>query len=229
MTLEEIREEIDQIDQQMKALFLKRMDCARRVAETKARTGGDVYVAEREAAMVKRRTSDIADEELKENYRDFLTHTICISRKHQYGILTKMQDETVRALLAEAGLEEGAGKEAVRVSLRCREEDLHRYMDMAALNHVSVKEMAAKETEEGMAAELLLKGNVNHAGCHLPVQPCNLQCGDSGKNNTAGFGTDGPYSLCLCAGDYTDVFSHGLCGSAASCQAHYRGGGVFCC
>ena len=49
MTLEEIREEIDQIDQQMKALFLKRMDCARRVAETKARTGGDVYVAEREA------------------------------------------------------------------------------------------------------------------------------------------------------------------------------------
>ena len=118
MTLEEIREEIDQIDQQMKALFLKRMDCARRVAETKARTGGDVYVAEREAAMVKRRTSDIADEELKENYRDFLTHTICISRKHQYGILTKMQDETVRALLAEAGLEEGAGEEAVRVSLR---------------------------------------------------------------------------------------------------------------
>ena len=75
-----------------------------------------------------------------------------------------MQDGTVRALLAEAGLEEGAGKEAVRVSLRCREEDLHRYMDMAALNHVSVKEMAAKETEEGMAAELLLKGNVRQEG-----------------------------------------------------------------
>ena len=43
-------------------------------------------------------------------------------------------------------------------------EDLHRYMDMAALNHVSVKEMAAKETEEGMAAELLLKGNVRQEG-----------------------------------------------------------------
>ena len=90
MTLEQIREEIDAIDQQMKALFIRRMDCARQVAETKAETGGDVYVAERETAMTEKRTADIEDRELKENYRDFLTHTICISRKHQYGILTKM-------------------------------------------------------------------------------------------------------------------------------------------
>ena len=76
MTLEEIREEIDAIDRQMKALFIKRMDCARQVAETKAKTGGDVYVAEREAAMIQKRTSGIEDRELRENYRDFLTHTI---------------------------------------------------------------------------------------------------------------------------------------------------------
>ena len=103
MTLEQIREEIDAIDQQMKALFIRRMDCARQVAETKAETGGDVYVAEREAAMTEKRTADIEDRELKENYRDFLTHTICISRRYQYGILKKMQDEAVCSLLCRSG------------------------------------------------------------------------------------------------------------------------------
>ena len=34
MTLDEIRVEIDAVDGQMKPLFLKRMECARSVAET---------------------------------------------------------------------------------------------------------------------------------------------------------------------------------------------------
>ena len=44
MTLDEIRAEIDKIDSKMKELFIKRMECARHVAEVKAATGGDVYV-----------------------------------------------------------------------------------------------------------------------------------------------------------------------------------------
>ena len=35
MTLEEVRKEIDAIDQQLLPLFLKRMDCAKQVAEIK--------------------------------------------------------------------------------------------------------------------------------------------------------------------------------------------------
>ena len=37
MTLDEIRVEIDAVDTQMKPLFLKRMECAKQVAEAKAK------------------------------------------------------------------------------------------------------------------------------------------------------------------------------------------------
>ena len=43
MTLEEVRNEIDEIDTNMKPLFLRRMKCGKHVAEVKGQTGGDVF------------------------------------------------------------------------------------------------------------------------------------------------------------------------------------------
>ena len=57
MTLEEIRKQIDAIDTQMKPLFLQRMECARYVAEEKEKTGGNVYVPEREREIIEKRLS----------------------------------------------------------------------------------------------------------------------------------------------------------------------------
>ena len=56
MSLDEIRHHIDGVDAQMKKLFLERMDCARQVAEEKAKTGGDVFVPSREEAILAART-----------------------------------------------------------------------------------------------------------------------------------------------------------------------------
>ena len=42
MTLEEVRNEIDEIDTNMKPLFLRRMQCGKHVAEIKGQNGGDV-------------------------------------------------------------------------------------------------------------------------------------------------------------------------------------------
>ena len=47
MTLEEVRNEIDEIDTNMKPLFLRRMKCGKHVAEVKGQNGGDVFVLER--------------------------------------------------------------------------------------------------------------------------------------------------------------------------------------
>ena len=47
MTLEEVRNEIDEIDTNMKPLFLRRMKCGKHVAEVKAQTGG-VYLFSKE-------------------------------------------------------------------------------------------------------------------------------------------------------------------------------------
>ena len=58
MTLEEIRVEIDAVDTEMKPLFLRRMECSRQVAEAKEKSGGDVYVPEREKVVIGGRSSD---------------------------------------------------------------------------------------------------------------------------------------------------------------------------
>ena len=47
MTLEEVRNEIDEIDTNMKPLFLRRMTCGKHVAEVKGQNGGDVFVLEK--------------------------------------------------------------------------------------------------------------------------------------------------------------------------------------
>ncbi len=54
MNLNEIREEIDAIDRQMVALFMRRMDCARQVAEYKLENGMPIFHPEREKQVLDR-------------------------------------------------------------------------------------------------------------------------------------------------------------------------------
>ena len=62
MDLNDIRREIDQIDDQLTELFVRRMDCSRRVAETKRETGRAVRDPARERAIVNRLTQQAGDE-----------------------------------------------------------------------------------------------------------------------------------------------------------------------
>ena len=103
MTLNEIRARIDEIDGQIKELFLARMDCARLVAQTKAERGGDVFVPQREAEIIQGRTADV-DGAFRARYADFLTGLMRISRNYQYSLLTGMQAEVLEALLARVEL-----------------------------------------------------------------------------------------------------------------------------
>ena len=73
MTLEEVRNEIDEIDTNMKPLFLRRMKCGKHVAEVKGQTGGDVFVLERELEIIEKRAADV-DPEIQEEYKTFLRH-----------------------------------------------------------------------------------------------------------------------------------------------------------
>lgn len=66
MELKEIRQKIDAVDGQMKELFLKRMELSGRVAEAKRRTGGAVYVKEREAEVLALRSDGVSAELLPE-------------------------------------------------------------------------------------------------------------------------------------------------------------------
>ena len=52
MSLKPIREEIDKIDEQLSELFVRRMECSRKVAEYKIEHGLEVVNREREEAVL---------------------------------------------------------------------------------------------------------------------------------------------------------------------------------
>src|SRR5699024_6532404 len=83
MTLEEIRKEIDQVDSQMKALFLRRRKAAQEVAKVKAQTHDKVLKPDREQAMLDRLGADLSGQERAE-YCSFLRKLVALSRKCQY-------------------------------------------------------------------------------------------------------------------------------------------------
>ena len=91
LDLNKLREEINEIDQEMVALFKKRMNVAASVAEYKKEKGLPVLDAARERALLGK-ISDMAGEEL-DGYARTLYHTMLdVSRAYQY---TKLGSQSV--------------------------------------------------------------------------------------------------------------------------------------
>ena len=85
--LSEIRKQIDEIDQQLVDLFKKRLDVAKKVAETKRGTGKKVYDREREEEKLSELEKYARDRFEKQAIRELFLQTMSISRKLQYQIL----------------------------------------------------------------------------------------------------------------------------------------------
>ena len=101
MDLEEIRQEINLVDEQMKELFLKRMELSYHVAENKKRTKGAVYVPKREQEILAARTNGVSDE-YKQECKNFFQQMMEISRVYQYSKLTD-DSEKLKMLLDREG------------------------------------------------------------------------------------------------------------------------------
>lgn len=90
MTLDEIRKEIDQIDEALLPLFLKRMECAKKVAAIKKESGQPVFNAEREQAILDRvggRAGDYSGEA-----RILYSNMMDMSRSLQHSFLGSGQE-----------------------------------------------------------------------------------------------------------------------------------------
>lgn len=102
MTLEEIRAEIDGIDEQLLPLFLRRMDCAKRVAKIKGKSGQPVFNEAREQQILdemSRGAGDYAGET-----RILFSNLMAMSRAVQHRLLQSGAPlrEAVRAASPEA-------------------------------------------------------------------------------------------------------------------------------
>ena len=164
MTLEEIRKQIDAIDTQMKPLFLQRMECARHVAEEKQKTGGDVFVQEREQEIIGKRASDV-DVDVHEEYVAFLKHLMSVCRRYEYGFLEHMQVEVIGEAMADSGLCKEVEHKKVKISYSCKKKDsaLNLYMNMINLNRIAVENMNVKTEGEDQIITMILEGNINNS------------------------------------------------------------------
>ncbi len=85
MDLSKCREEINKIDDQMKELFLKRMEVVSEVAKYKIENKMPIFDAKREESMKERLSSDTGD--MKEYYLAFLEEMLVQSKNYQKKLI----------------------------------------------------------------------------------------------------------------------------------------------
>lgn len=161
MTLEMIRKEIDTIDQQMKELFLRRMECARKVAEEKKKTGGEVYVPAREEEIIKKRTEGV--EEVKEEYTEFLRHLMSVSRRYQYRNLTEMQNEVIAQGYIPSKCSANGEDKRLKICFHIDKNtsDFALFAGVLRLNGIRTERMSLVTEEEAQAVEMIVEGNID--------------------------------------------------------------------
>lgn len=90
-SLDETRKEIEVIDKQMAALFEKRMDCAKAVAEYKMEKGLPVLDKAREKLLIEKNAGYIQNPLFERYYRDFFDSLLGISKDYQHNLMTSLK------------------------------------------------------------------------------------------------------------------------------------------
>ena len=81
--LGETRDAIRKIDEQMALLFVQRMEAVRDIARYKHEKGLPIEDKEQESRVLDGRSTLVADEDLLPFYREFLQHTMNVSKEWQ--------------------------------------------------------------------------------------------------------------------------------------------------
>lgn len=103
--LDRYRKQIDRIDNKLVKLFEKRMDVAQKVGEYKKEHNLEIFVAEREKAILKKRTSQVKNQDYKKYAADFFENLMRISRNLQSKIVISDNENNVQpANLADSNL-----------------------------------------------------------------------------------------------------------------------------
>ena len=88
-SLEELREQLDVIDDQIVDLYQRRMDICEQVGEYKINTGKKVFDKNREREKLSAVSAGVTNEFYKKGIRELFEQLMSMSRKLQYQLLTK--------------------------------------------------------------------------------------------------------------------------------------------
>lgn len=119
MELDQIRKQINAVDDAMHRYFADRLRCSEDVAEAKLQTQDNVYKPEREKQVYARFPGDADEEKL---YRLYVRKVMQLSRYHQYGIflekgIADMEFETQYRSVQTAINEAGEAGASVKIEL----------------------------------------------------------------------------------------------------------------
>ncbi len=205
--IDELRDRIEEIDNEMVRLFEKRMDCAGEIAAFKKEKGLPIYDAGREKVLLERNAAKIKNPDYEPYYRDFLISMMDISKKYQHRL-----SEGVR--VAYSGIEGSFASicvsrifpEASRISYKCFEDAYNAVVsgecDLAVL---PIENSYAGEV--GQVADLMFSGSLFINGVYeLPVSQCLLGV-DGATLDTVKTVISHPQALAQCA-DF--IRSHGF-------------------
>ena len=92
--LNDLRDEINEIDAEMRELFIKRMRTAKKIAEYKIENSLPVFDEAREREVIESNAALLSDNELTELYVEFLKNNMSVSRKYQNAIIENARKST---------------------------------------------------------------------------------------------------------------------------------------
>ena len=90
--LEKARNQINEIDEAMALLFVKRMIAVKDVIEYKMENNLQIFDEQRELEVIKLNVSKLDNIELQMYYQEFIISLMSISKQYQKNILDKNSD-----------------------------------------------------------------------------------------------------------------------------------------
>jgi len=91
--IQTLRQQIDELDSQMRELFVTRMNIVKNIAEYKMKNDLVVYDSLREQEVISKNTQPIADSEFLPYYTEFIHSVMKISKEFQKSLIIRSVEE----------------------------------------------------------------------------------------------------------------------------------------
>jgi len=163
MNLNEIRKEIDAIDNEIRILLMKRFDCSEKVAHVKIDAGETtIFRADREEEILKRLGAEVP-ENRREEYLSVVKKIMESSRKYQYGILFENVPNLFPPLVKEINAKNSDSRVKVRLTRDNKPNSMSSILSMIGDYGFNMDriELINQDSEQA-TFELLIIGNLNN-------------------------------------------------------------------
>ena len=175
--LEQYRQEIDELDEQLVRLFLRRMEVTGKVGEYKLAHGMQVLDRERERRVLAKRASLAVDIRQEEDVKELFQTIMAISRRRQQELIDRSGTGTVRKTNVVLIGMPGSGKSCVGAALAERLGMPLVETDAMVVEKTgrSIPDIFAQDGEAAARRAAAMEGTVISTGGGIILRPENME------------------------------------------------------